>query len=327
MDLKTIGEVSKNLGISARMLRYYEKEGLIKSRKKENNSYRVYDKETISRLYLIIFLRKLRFSLKHIALLLSSEDIKNITEIFSKNISEINKEINALSVIRIILNNFITELEKNSDSKLSILILNSKIADKLTGSLIPQRNGLKEEKYMDELNNAGKELSKLKNVRILYLPPFIAASSHYTGESPEENAEKLLRDFIKKKNLFKIKPDARVFGFNHPNPSPENTHYGYEFWVTIPENMEVEYPLSKKKFDGGLYAVHTINIGDFHEWKWLMEWVQNNPDYIEDYRDETGECMGGLLEEALNFVYRLSADTNKEKTEHQLDLYFPIKRK
>ena len=43
--------------------------------------------------------------------------------------------------------------------------------------------------------------------------------------------------------------------------------------------MEVEYPLSKKKFDGGLYAVHTINMGDFHEWKWLMEWVQNNPDY------------------------------------------------
>ena len=111
MNLKTIGEVSKNLGISTRMLRYYEKEGLIRSRKKENYAYRVYDEETISRLYLIIFLRKLHFSLKHIAVLLSSKDIQNIIEIFSENVHELNDEINALTTIRIILQNLIREME------------------------------------------------------------------------------------------------------------------------------------------------------------------------------------------------------------------------
>lgn len=327
MNLKTIGEVSKNLGISTRMLRYYEKEGLIWSRKKENYAYRVYDEETISRLYLIIFLRKLRFSLKDIAVLLSSSDIQNITGIFSKNIDEINNEINALSTIRIILKNFIAKLKKNSDSELNLFLLNNEIADQIGAFLSPKRNELKEEKFMDELNNAGKELSKLKNVRIIYLPPFTAAASHYIGENPEENAEKPLRDFIKKKKLFAIKPDSRVFGFNHPSPSHENAYYGYEFWVTIPDDMEVEKPLSKKKFDGGLYAVHTINMGDFHEWEWLMKWVQESPHYLENYRDEADECMGGLLEEALNFVYCVSNDIEKVKAEHQLDLYYPIKRK
>ena len=327
MNLKTIGEVSKNLGISTRMLRYYEKEGLIRSRKKENYAYRVYDEETISRLYLIIFLRKLHFSLKHIAVLLSSKDIQNIIEIFSENVHELNDEINALTTIRIILQNFIRELEKNSDSKLNLLLLNNEIAAKIGSFLSPKRNELKEGKFMDELNNAGKELSKLKNVRIIYLPPFTAASSYYIGENPEENAEKPLSDFIKKKKLFDVKPDSRVFGFNHPSPSHENIHYGYEFWVTIPDDMEVEKPLSKKKFDGGLYAVHTINMGDFHEWKWLMKWVQESPYYSEDYKDEADECMGGLLEEALNFVYHVSNDIEKVKAEHQLDLYYPIKRK
>ena len=162
MNLKTIGEVSKNLGISTRMLRYYEKEGLICSRKKENYAYRVYDEETISRLYLIIFLRKLRFSLKDIAVLLSSSDIQNITGIFGKNIDEINNEINALSTIRIILKNFIAKLKKNSDSELNLFLLNNEIADQIGIFLSPKRNELKEEKFMDELNNAGKELSKLE---------------------------------------------------------------------------------------------------------------------------------------------------------------------
>ena len=85
--------------------------------------------------------------------------------------------------------------------------------------------------------------------------------------------------------------------------------------------------MKKKKFSGGLYAVHTINFGDFHEWKWLLNWVKESTKYTEDYRDETEECMCGLLEEALNFVYRVSNNINTEKSEHQMDLFFPVKLK
>lgn len=40
--------------------------------------------------------------------------------------------------------------------------------------------------------------------------------------------------------IYEIKPDAGLFGFNHPNPGMrEDGKYGYEDWVTIPEDMEV----------------------------------------------------------------------------------------
>ena len=51
---QTIGTVSKNLGISSRMLRYYEQIGLIESKRVENYAYRVYDEEAIRRLRQII---------------------------------------------------------------------------------------------------------------------------------------------------------------------------------------------------------------------------------------------------------------------------------
>jgi len=59
MELKTINQVSKNYGVSARMLRYYEQVGLIKSSRKENHAYRVYDEATIKRLKFVIIMRKL----------------------------------------------------------------------------------------------------------------------------------------------------------------------------------------------------------------------------------------------------------------------------
>ncbi|OGO91310.1 MAG: hypothetical protein A2Y17_05020 [Clostridiales bacterium GWF2_38_85] len=43
MELQTINQVSKEYGVSARMLRYYEKIGLIQSLRKEDYAYRVYD--------------------------------------------------------------------------------------------------------------------------------------------------------------------------------------------------------------------------------------------------------------------------------------------
>lgn len=58
MDHMTIGEVSSTLQISARMLRYYEKMGLIESTRKENYAYRIYDAEAVRKVRQIITLRK-----------------------------------------------------------------------------------------------------------------------------------------------------------------------------------------------------------------------------------------------------------------------------
>ena len=53
MEFLTISQVSKQFHISTRMLRYYEKEGLICSRRMQDYSYRVYDGEAVKRPVLV----------------------------------------------------------------------------------------------------------------------------------------------------------------------------------------------------------------------------------------------------------------------------------
>ena len=176
---------------------------------------------------------------------------------------------------------------------------------------------------MNELNQANKVLSTLKNVRILYLPPCTVASSQYIGENPESGASKALWHFVQETNLTQKKPDLRVFGFNNPCPQP-GKQYGYEFWVTIPEDMEVPEPLQKKQFAGGLYAAHFIQMDNFHEWQQLDEWIKNNTEYEYDRREPLG--MGGCLEEHLNAYSHFREDEN-EANFTQFDLLSPVRKK
>ena len=70
MENLTISQVSRMYDVTPRMLRHYEKLGLIKAGRREDYSYRVYDEEAVRRLQQIIILRKLRLPLKEIAVLL-----------------------------------------------------------------------------------------------------------------------------------------------------------------------------------------------------------------------------------------------------------------
>ena len=176
---------------------------------------------------------------------------------------------------------------------------------------------------MDDLNKANEILSPLKNVRIIYLPPCTVAASHYIGDNPEENAGNPLEEFIRKTELHKIKPDLRQYGFNNPTPKGNET-YGYEFWASIPDELEVSQPLQKKRFAGGVYAAHCIKMGDFHEWQLLSKWVENSGEYQYDAREPHG--MGGCFEEHLN-AYSYYTDDKKAAEFVQLDLLMPIKAK
>ncbi len=69
MKLTTITEISREMSLSTRTLRYYEQIGLIESVKKEDYAYRTYDEATVTRLQQILVLRKLRIPLKQIALI------------------------------------------------------------------------------------------------------------------------------------------------------------------------------------------------------------------------------------------------------------------
>jgi len=327
MELKTISQVSKTFNISTRTLRYYEQIGLIVSTKKDGYAYRVYDEKSILCLQQIIILRKLRIPLKQINDVLSNQDVVVAIEVLKQNLSELTEEITAMLAIKEISAHLIKNLQKKVSIELKFDLLSDDSILNIIDSLSLQKNNFKEEKSVEDLNRATESLSTLKNVRVVHLPPYTVAASHFIGENPEDSAGEQLEKFLKHSNLYQIKPDARVFGFNHPCPVDGNSQYGYELWVTIPEDMDVPSPLEKKHFNGGLYAAHTIIFPNFHEWEWLYNWVTvDNQKYESNSIDDGGEFMGGSLEEHINYVYHSNLNW-PESDEHQLDLLFPVKLK
>lgn len=322
MEIMTISEVSKQFNISTRMLRYYEKEGLIASTRMEDYSYRVYDMEAVKRLQQILVFRKLRIPVKQIAAILDDEEQIQTLDILQKNLSELNEEITALTVIKDILNALVSKLDENIRKKIRLNMLEDTELMEIVHVLNPPKTNLKEERTMEELVKAGRTLEKKMDIRIVYLPPAEVASYQYTGENPEDVAEEMICNFINETGLLTLKPDFRRYGFNNPSPSEGQRYYGYELWVTIPDDMEVKEPIVKKHFAGGLYAAHCIKFGDFHEWEMFFVRMQEHEEYEIDYREPEG--MGGCMEETLNIYTNIQEGLMKPE---QLDLLIPIRRK
>lgn len=330
MNDMTVSEVSRDFGVSTRMLRYYEQEGLISSKRRDDYAYRIYDEAAVRRLRQILLLRKLRIPLKQIAVILNSADRSETVSILIDKIKELEEEISSLKIIRDILSEIVskgeTEINKLIDDKLSAIV-----------RVIPSsNNNLEENTAMSETNNKLEQLEKANrtvdeissDIRIIRLPPFTVASNHYIGRDPESVVDKPVDKFIRDSGLYDIKPDARYFGFNHPNPGIlEEGIHGYEVWVTIPDDMEVPEPLVKKKFSGGLYAVMTIRFPEFQRWADLTRWAENNGVYEPDYSPLGEEIMGGCLEEHLNWVYASHLGWPEDGIVGQLDLMLPIKKR
>jgi DNA-binding transcriptional MerR regulator/DNA gyrase inhibitor GyrI len=327
MELQTISQVSKLYGISTRMLRYYEQIGLIRSLKKEDYSYRVYDEDALKRLQRIIILRKLQIPVRQICVILNNPDAATVLDIFEKNVTELDHEIAALSTIKLVLTHFISELREITAFRLNPDIFDDDSVLKLTESLSLVQKNVKEILTMKDLNKADRQLSKLQDVRLMYLPPMTVASSHYIGENPEYNAGKALDDFVKATGLYKTKPDLRHIGFDNPT-NPYGDANGYEMWVSIPEDMDVPAPLVKKKFLGGQYAAHAAEISSLDHWLALQEWVNDSDKYESDaYSVRCAphtEGLNGYLEEQLNYYHNVQ-NPDCDGSTVQLDLLLPVK--
>lgn len=178
MEEMTISQVSRSLGISTRMLRYYEKVGLISSSRREGYSYRIYDNNAVTRMKQIILLRKLRIPVRQISIILNNTNAVAAIEIFRKNMEELDEEITALSTIRDILNHFVEELSKSTELPLKNLISQDDTLLATIESLSLISINFKEEQSADKLKKADERLSKINDVRIIYLPPATVAAAH-----------------------------------------------------------------------------------------------------------------------------------------------------
>ncbi|MNW40803.1 HTH-type transcriptional regulator HmrR [compost metagenome] len=321
METISISQVSKQFNVSTRMLRYYEKAGLISSMCIPDYSFRVYDTEAVKRLQQILVLRKLRVPVKQIAIILDDACQIQTLEVMQKNLSELNEEIAALNTVRDILKILVSRLDVSIRKKVRLDLLEDTELMDVIRVLNPSKTNLKEEHSMDELVNASKVLEGKMEIRIVYLPPATVAACQHTGENPEEVAGEKTYSFIKESNLSVLKPDFRLYGFNNPSPQEGQAEYGYEFWVTIPDNMELQEPFVKKRFAGGLYAAHCIKFGNFNEWETFTNLLKHNEEYEIDWREPHG--MGGCLEEELNIFTNILEGVKKAE---QLDLLIPIKK-
>ena len=324
MGLTTISEVSKIFDVSTRTLRYYEEVGLITSTRKMDYAYRVYDEEATSRLQIILMLRKLNISLKDIQGVLQSNSPDQFITLLQKKLLEVNREIESLSNLKEVIDLFLHHASQYQLSEYDIKALDvfndESIVEKLhSASLKPKK--LKEKKSMEKIK---KEIDnpKVTNVRIIHIPAMSVASSHCEPcKEPEEIAKGVLNDFMKSSDLCNKKPDLRIFGFNNPSEDESGAH-GYEFWVSIPEDMVVPETMTKKEFAGGLYAAHSIKMGDFHEWKPFGEWLKSSEEYEYDQREPLG--MDGCMEEELN-VFTTYSEGHKACS--QLDLLIPVRKR
>lgn len=320
-----IGDITSEFGISHRSLHYWEDMGIIKSSRAEND-YRYYDEENQQKIRKILVLRKLRLSIKQIIMVLESDNTVDIIDTLQQNLNEIDDEITALSTIRSILDSFITKLNENMMIDLKVNLLDDSTILEIADSLTVTKPTLKKEKTSNDLTKADEQLSKLtdRDVRIIYLPPATMASAHYIGDGPERPTDDMIKNFIKQTNLEKIYPASHHYGFNHPNPGiRKDGKYGYERWMTIPDDMVVPAPLEKKYFTGGLYAAYMILPDDLNGtgWNRLLEWANNNT-YWRGNLSDSGEVMFDLLEEHLNYFKWFESNAF-----HQIDLLMPIMKR
>ena len=329
MELQTISQVSREYGISTRMLRYYEQVGLIQSMRREDYAYRIYDEQAVSRLRQIIVLRKLRVPVKQIISILNNSDAAETVEIFRQNIGKIDSEITALSTVKSMLAHFVEEINEKADVNLKLLGDESMFS--VINSLSFSDNQIKEVKEsvsMEDLNKANEDLLKLedKDVRIIYLPPMTVAAAYAAGEDGMDKTSSIVNTFIKESGLLKIKPDARGFDFDYTVGDIS----GHEAWVSVPDQMEIPPQLVRREFRGGLYAAHVLRSWDFQDWRRLREWVNASDKYESDWgaprwdSEETGAGQG--FEETLN-LYHFIQKHNMDMNYLQLDLLFPIKER
>ena len=324
----TVTEVSRAYGVSARMLRHYEKLGLISSGRKEDYSYRVYRPEDIQRLRQILVLRKLRLSLKEIGSILNDPGPAAAISVFERNLSQMDEEIQALQAVRSVIDAFLHALKQRQTLPAGEVILQDSQLLSLANTLSPAATLIQEErrKIMENLQQFDPASRKLKDVRIVHLPGSDVAAARFVGDDPESRAGEMISDFVRKEKLWEKHPGLRLYGFNHPSPMDETGFHGYEFWITIPDGMEVPPPLEKKRFVGGTYAAHMIPMGNFEEWEGLFDWVQSSDEY-EYAGNGSPENMFDNLEEHLNYHDHILETQDGEPQTAQLDLLIPVRRK
>lgn len=131
-------------------------------------------------------------------------------------------------------------------------------------------------------------------VRLERLSAMRAAHVHSFSESPEEDAWRKIETWARSIGLFEESLGTRVFGRNtYPTTEPEP--HGYEFFLTVSYDVELEDGIDVLEIPHGLYAVLRVesldNLGEAWErmWNWIGE---SEHEHVGWRKGEHGWCDG-----------------------------------
>lgn len=289
MALTKITDLTIQLGISSRSLRYYEQVGLIQSDRLTSEKYRFYDVANIERIKQIMVLRKMQIPIKDILRIYESEDMSVVVDTFVRRIRAIDGEMDALAELRRVVNDFLQTMMRNGVSKISTLPL-------LYERMETRLDALENEKAVsfEEFSALSEKLSKPVEPAIVVLPPMRVLSTMTKGENPVSDPEGFWR-----------------WVQTHPIPLGEpGGHMRFEFQsdgqdVTIlklPDDFENDGPYRDYRFPGGPFAAANLYLDEDmgERFRSLVASFDGNPYFEIDYAPGGGLRHEPMIEELLS---------------------------
>jgi DNA-binding transcriptional MerR regulator len=309
MDLIKITDLTNQLGISSRTLRYYEQMGLIVSVRPQFEKYRFYDHENLDRIKQIIVLRKMQIPVKDIINIYKSQDMTVLVESFVTRINSIENEIEALKDLKLIVNEFLKAMQKSGIKHIKALPL---LYEKMDAQLKAQEeNENRVDLSYENLSMLSEKVSAPPELIIIDLPPMRVLSSK-RRDSDISDVDGFWDWLGKLRIPFGTPGSHKLFEYQKDNTQ-----------TVIIQQIEKEYindsPFTDYEFEGGLFSVGGVYVDDdiasFHER--MIRSFDDNPYYEVDYRH------GGILRHESLAEAVISIDSRREK----INLFLPVKRR
>jgi len=299
-----ISDVVGSFGISGRTLRYYEEMGLLHSLRPDERQQRYYDAGALERLKQIIVLRKLQIPVKDIIAIYKCDSTAALIQAFVDKLGSLDSEISALSELRRLVDDFLHKMLMSGIKKISAITLLYEETEKRLASA--EAGG---QVTMEKLSEVSREALKLRDVRVIRLPPMrVLTSRSKTGKAAG------LDENIFSEYGFYSEPGFRNCFFRR-EPNDE-----WVMLMKIPRDYENATGFIDEDFPGGLYAITSSFMADMDDTFILLRDYINGSDNYELDADAEGKLQRDeMIEEIL--PWDIAAKFNR----YQQDVFVPIK--
>jgi len=306
MRLVRITELTKQLGLSSRTLRYYEQAGLIASVRPQFETLRYYDDAAVQRLRQIIILRKMQIPVKDIVRIYENPEMTTVVEVFADKLREIDRDVTALSELKRIIDAFLQKMITGGIKKITALPLLYEEMEKqfkLRGETQPVT--------VAALESVQERLAKPVEAAIVSLPAMRVLTSIPKRDPQTSDAAGFGR-YLQLQGIGDGRPGQHE-RFEY------QTESGDAVMVRIAEDFCNDSDWQDRHFDGGLFAAVNVYVDEDPgaRFRALIESFDSNPFYEIAYLPD-GELRHPALAETL-----ISPDERREL----VCLYVPVRKR